>query len=81
MSESRLLDGKVAVISGGASPRGIGMATARMFAAHGARIAIFDLQGVDLYGELLREAGLTVESLGMDLLWLWPCRSVLARRA
>jgi len=47
----------------------------------GGRIAIFDLQGVDLYGELLREAGLTVESLGMDLLWLWPCRSVLARRA
>ncbi|WP_028222734.1 SDR family NAD(P)-dependent oxidoreductase [Paraburkholderia oxyphila] len=43
MSESRLLDGKVAVISGAASPRGIGMATARMFAKHGARIAIFDL--------------------------------------
>lgn len=43
MSESRLLDGKVAVISGAASPRGIGMATARMFAQHGAKIAILDL--------------------------------------
>ncbi|WP_431823930.1 SDR family NAD(P)-dependent oxidoreductase [Burkholderia sp. F1] len=43
MSESRLLDGKVAVISGAASPRGIGMATARMFARHGARVAILDL--------------------------------------
>ncbi|MGU7769959.1 SDR family NAD(P)-dependent oxidoreductase [Burkholderia sp. MR1-5-21] len=43
MSESRLLDGKVAVISGAASPRGIGMATARMFAKHGARVAILDL--------------------------------------
>ncbi|UXU89519.1 SDR family NAD(P)-dependent oxidoreductase [Burkholderia sp. S-53] len=43
MSESRLLHGKVAVISGAASPRGIGMATARMFAKHGARVAILDL--------------------------------------
>jgi NAD(P)-dependent dehydrogenase (short-subunit alcohol dehydrogenase family) len=38
-----LLDGKVAVISGAANPRGIGFATARLFAAHGAKIAILDL--------------------------------------
>jgi len=38
-----LLAGKVAVISGAASPRGIGMATARIFAEHGARVAILDL--------------------------------------
>jgi len=38
-----LLKGKTAVISGGASPRGIGLATARLFAEHGARIAILDL--------------------------------------
>ena len=38
-----LLDGKVAIISGAASPRGIGLATARMFAKHGAKVAIFDL--------------------------------------
>jgi len=38
-----LLEGKTAVISGAASPRGIGLATARLFAAHGARIAILDL--------------------------------------
>ncbi|MBU6492692.1 MAG: glucose 1-dehydrogenase [Burkholderiales bacterium] len=43
MSETKLLDGKVAVISGAASPRGIGIATARMFARHGARVAILDL--------------------------------------
>ena len=42
-----LLDGKVAVISGAASPRGIGLATARLFAAHGARVAILDLQGFE----------------------------------
>ena len=38
-----LLAGKVAVISGAASPRGIGFATARLFAAQGARVAILDL--------------------------------------
>lgn len=38
-----LLEGKVAVISGAASLRGIGLATARLFAEHGARVAILDL--------------------------------------
>lgn len=38
-----LLDGKVAVISGAASLRGIGLATARLFAEHGAHVAILDL--------------------------------------
>jgi NAD(P)-dependent dehydrogenase (short-subunit alcohol dehydrogenase family) len=38
-----LLSGKTAVISGAASPRGIGLATAKLFAEHGARIAILDL--------------------------------------
>jgi NAD(P)-dependent dehydrogenase (short-subunit alcohol dehydrogenase family) len=38
-----LLQNKTAVISGAASPRGIGFATARLFAQHGARVAILDL--------------------------------------
>ncbi len=38
-----LLKGRTAVISGAASPRGIGLATARLFAEHGARVAILDL--------------------------------------
>ncbi len=38
-----LLEGKTAAISGAASPRGIGLATARLFAKHGARVAILDL--------------------------------------
>jgi NAD(P)-dependent dehydrogenase (short-subunit alcohol dehydrogenase family) len=40
-----LLKGRTAVISGAASPRGIGLATARLFASHGARIAILDIDG------------------------------------
>ena len=38
-----LLQGKTAVISGAASLKGIGLATARAFAEHGARVAILDL--------------------------------------
>ncbi len=38
-----LLTGKTAVISGAASRRGIGRATAELFAEHGARVAILDL--------------------------------------
>ena len=45
-----LLDGKVTVISGAASPRGIGFATARLFAAHGATVAILDLDGAAAQG-------------------------------
>lgn len=40
-----LLKGKTAAISGAASQRGIGLATARLFAEHGARIAILDIDG------------------------------------
>ncbi len=38
-----LLKDKVAVITGGAGPNGLGFATARMMAAQGAKVAILDL--------------------------------------
>lgn len=40
-----LLTGKTAIISGAAGARGIGFATAKTFAAQGARVAILDLDG------------------------------------
>lgn len=39
-----MLAGKCAVVTGGASPRGIGWAIAKTFAEHGARVAILDLR-------------------------------------
>jgi NAD(P)-dependent dehydrogenase (short-subunit alcohol dehydrogenase family) len=38
-----LLEGKIAIITGAASPRGLGKATARLFAEHGAKVVIMDL--------------------------------------
>ena len=38
-----LLDGRTAIVTGGASPRGLGLATARLFAEHGARVLLLDL--------------------------------------
>lgn len=42
-----LLEHKIAVISGAAGAHGIGLATARLFAAHGASVVILDLAATD----------------------------------
>ncbi|HEY9068563.1 MAG TPA: SDR family NAD(P)-dependent oxidoreductase [Burkholderiaceae bacterium] len=42
-----LLENKVAVITGGAGPNGLGFATARVMAAHGARVALIDLDAAE----------------------------------
>ena len=38
-----LLEGRIAIVTGAASPRGLGKATAKLFAEHGAKVAILDL--------------------------------------
>jgi arsenite methyltransferase len=47
----------------------------------GGRIAIFDLLHASRYTEVLQGAGLKVQDLGRDLLWLLPCHSLLAQKS
>ena len=49
-----LLKDKVAVITGGAGPNGLGFGTARMMAAQGARVVILDLESTDPAGAAAR---------------------------
>ena len=69
-----LLKGKTAVISGAASARGIGRATANLFAEHGARVAILDL---DAEGAKSAAAELGEDHIGLgcDVGDLASCRS------
>ncbi|WP_119387939.1 SDR family NAD(P)-dependent oxidoreductase [Taklimakanibacter lacteus] len=72
-----LLHGKIAVISGAASKRGIGLATARTFAGQGAKVAVLD---IDL--NAAHEAASTLGSghLGLrcDVTDAQACRSAVA---
>jgi len=47
METNMLLDSKVVIVTGAASPRGIGKATAKALAAQGARVVILDLRQED----------------------------------
>ncbi len=74
-----LLAGKTAAISGAASTRGIGLATARLFAKHGARVAILDLDEAGAR-RAAQELGEGHIGLGCDVADLESCKGA-ARQA
>jgi NAD(P)-dependent dehydrogenase (short-subunit alcohol dehydrogenase family) len=48
---TKLLNGKVCIIAGAAAPKGIGQATARLFAENGARLVLADISASDATAE------------------------------
>lgn len=54
----KLLEGRAAIITGAARMNGLGFATARLFAKHGARVALLDLE--------VEDAGAAAAELGED---------------
>lgn len=73
-----LLNGKLCVISGAASPRGIGLATARLFAEHGARVVILDLNEAAA-ADAARSIGRSHAGYACDVTDRAACERVIAR--
>ena len=73
-----LLEGKVAAISGAASRRGIGLATARLFAAHGARIAILDIDAAAAR-DSAADLGAPHRGIGCDVTDRAACEAAVAQ--
>nr|WP_305123349.1 glucose 1-dehydrogenase [Roseomonas sp. GC11] len=71
-----MLSDKTAIISGAASTRGIGRATAKLFAQHGARVAILDLDA-DGAAAAARDLGEGHIGLGCDVADLVSCRQAV----
>jgi len=73
-----LLQGRVAVITGASRARGIGLATARLFARHGARVALLDLDEgqVQAAAESLGDEHI---GIGCDVRDAGACKAAVAR--
>ena len=75
-----LLEGKTAIITGAASERGIGLATARVFIAHGARVAITDVDEDNIL-EAHAAIGVDQRSFVCDVTDAACCREVASQVA
>ena len=73
----RLLSGKVAVVTGGAAERGIGRAIAVLFAAHGAKLGIVDIDGKKAE-QLAAQLGTEHIGVGCDITSESDCTKAVA---
>lgn len=73
----RLADDKVVVITGAARERGIGLATARLFAAHGAKVAVLDLDESEAHAAAI-SLGESHLGLGCDVASNESCHAAVA---
>jgi NAD(P)-dependent dehydrogenase (short-subunit alcohol dehydrogenase family) len=76
-----LLEGRVAVISGAGRERGIGKATAKLFAAHGASVALLDLDETEVYAAAADIAATGANAIGLvcDVSNPDSCKAAIAR--
>jgi NAD(P)-dependent dehydrogenase (short-subunit alcohol dehydrogenase family) len=74
-----LLKGKIAIITGAASPRGLGLAMARLFAEHGAKVAILDLDLASARAGLASLKGRGHLALSCDVTKRTACEKAVAR--
>jgi NAD(P)-dependent dehydrogenase (short-subunit alcohol dehydrogenase family) len=76
----KLLQDRTAIVTGGGTPDGIGRATARLFAAQGARVAILDIAATD---PAAAAAEIGAEHLGFvcDVRDQTACKAVVAQIA
>jgi NAD(P)-dependent dehydrogenase (short-subunit alcohol dehydrogenase family) len=71
-----ILKDKTAVISGAASRRGIGLATARLFAGQGARVAVLDIDAAAA-ADAAAELGAVHRGIGCDVTDRASCQSAI----
>lgn len=81
-----LLEGKTCIIAGAGAPKGIGRATAELFAKHGANLVLADRSGIkqlaiDFRTEMQRQAGLNpaVIAIACDITDPQQCANLVAR--
>ena len=75
-----LLEGKIAIVTGAATEQGIGRATARLFAAEGARVAMLDIDTAGL-AEAAAELGDGHQAYPCDVADGDACQAITGRIA